>query len=126
VTSSRPYLIRGLYEWMIDNSMTPHLLVDVGDVDTDLPRSLIKDNKIIFNIAPSAVINLIVGNVSIEFSARFSGIEKHISLPVSSVLAIYSRENGSGMTFDKNKDGPDPGEKKSGGKASRSSLRIVK
>lgn len=100
MTSSTPYLIRALYEWIVDNGMTPYLLVDVSEVNVHFPQDLIKDNKIILNISPSAVINFLVDNATIEFSAKFSGVEKFISFPVSSVLAIYSREHGGGMTFD--------------------------
>ena len=101
MTPSTPYLIRGLYEWIVDNAMTPYLLVDVSKIDVHFPQNLINDNKIILNISPSAVMNFLVDNATIEFSAKFSGVEKFISFPVSSVLAIYSREHGSGMMFDK-------------------------
>ncbi len=128
MTSSTPYLIRALYEWMTDNSLTPHLLVDTGDVDVQFPKALIKDNKIVLNISPTAIANLIVGNVFIEFSARFSGVEKFISIPVSSVLAIYSREDGSGMTFEKDEGSPDSSSdsNKTEEKSASSFLRVVK
>ena len=99
MTSSTPYLIRALYEWIVDNAMTPYLLVDVSNIDVHFPQDLINDNKIILNISPSAVMNFLVDNMSIQFNAKFSGVEKFISFPVSSVLAIYSRAKGRGMTF---------------------------
>tara|TARA_B100000579_G_scaffold414829_1_gene408843 strand:+ start:1657 stop:2043 length:387 start_codon:yes stop_codon:yes gene_type:complete len=126
--SSTPYLIRGLYEWIVDNAMTPHLLVDVSEVDVCFPQNLINDNKIILNISPSAVMNFLVDNATIEFSAKFAGVEKFISFPVSSVLAIYSREDGSGMTFDKSEESSEstPHGNKPSDKGSPSFLRIVK
>ena len=128
MTPSTPYLIRGLYEWILDNDMTPYLLVDVSEVDVHFPQDLINDNKIILNISPSAVMNLLVDNATIEFSAKFSGVDKFISFPVSSVLAIYSRENGSGMIFDKSEESSESTSQsnKPRDKNSPSVLRIVK
>ena len=128
MTPSTPYLIRGLYEWILDNDMTPYLLVDVSEVDVHIPQNLINDNKIILNISPSAVMNLLVDNATIEFSAKFSGADKFISFPVSSVLAIYSRENGSGMIFDKSEESSESTSQsnKPSDKNSPSILRIVK
>ena len=128
MTPSTPYLIRGLYEWILDNDMTPYLLVDVSEVDVHFPQNLINDNKIILNISPSAVMNLLVDNATIEFSAKFSGVDKFISFPVSSVLAIYSRENGSGMIFDKSEESSESTSQsnKPRDKNSPSVLRIVK
>ena len=126
--SSTPYLIRGLYEWIVDNAMTPHLLVDVSEVDVCFPQNLINDNKIILNISPSAVMNLLVDNVTIEFSAKFSGVDKFISFPVSSVLAIYSKEHGNGMIFDKSEESSESTSQsnKPSDKTSPSILRVVK
>ena len=128
MTPSTPYLIRGLYEWILDNDMTPYLLVDVSEVDVHFPQDLINDNKIILNISPSAVMNFLVDNATIEFSAKFSGVDKFISFPVSSVLAIYSRENGSGMIFDKSEESSESTSQsnKPSDKNSPSVLRIVK
>ena len=128
MTPSTPYLIRGLYEWILDNDMTPYLLVDVSEVDVHFPQDLINDNKIILNISPSAVMNLLVDNATIEFSAKFSGVDKFISFPVSSVLAIYTRENGSGMIFDKSEESSESTSQsnKPSDKNSPSVLRIVK
>ena len=128
MTPSTPYLIRGLYEWIVDNAMTPYLLVDVSEVDVHFPQDLINDNKIILNISPSAVMNLLVDNATIEFSAKFSGVDKFISFPVSSVLAIYSREHGSGMMFDKSEESLESTSKstKPSDKITPAVLRIVK
>ncbi len=129
MTSSTPYLIRALYDWIVDNGMTPYLLVDVSEGHVHFPQNLINDNKIILNISPTAVMNFLVDNATMEFSAKFSGVEKFVSFPVSSVSAIYSREHGSGMTFD-NTSG-ESSELASHGndhsdKASPSFLRLVK
>ena len=128
MSPSTPYLIRGLYEWILDNDMTPYLLVGVSEVDVHFPQELINDNKIILNISPSAVMNLLVDNATIEFSAKFSGVDKFISFPVSSVLAIYTRENGSGMIFDKSEESSESTSQsnKPSDKNSPSILRIVK
>ena len=128
MTSSTPYVIRALYEWIVDNAMTPYLLVDVSNIDVHFHQDLINDNKIILNISPSAVMNFLVDNATIEFSAKFSGVEKFISFPVSSVLAIYSRENGRGMTFDKSEESSESASvsQERSDKVSPSFLRIVK
>ena len=128
MTSSTPYLIRALYEWIVDNAMTPYLLVDVSNIDIHFPQELINDNKIILNISPSAVMNFLVDNMTIQFSAKFSGVEKFISFPISSVIAIYSRENGRGMTFDKSEESSESASvsHKRSDKVSPSFLRIVK
>ena len=99
ITSNRPYLIRALYEWLADNGLTPHLLVDAEDEGTDIPRQYVEDGRIVLNIAPSAVRGLELGNEFISFSARFSGTPTDVLVPVSAVLGIYARENGHGMLF---------------------------
>ena len=128
MTSSTPYVIRALYEWIVDNAMTPYLLVDVSNIDVHFHQDLINDNKIILNISPSAVMNFLVDNMSVQFNAKFSGVEKFISFPVSSVLAIYSRENGRGMTFDKSEEGSESASvsHERSDKVSPSFLRVVK
>ena len=128
MTSSTPYVIRALYEWIVDNAMTPYLLVDVSNIDVHFHQDLINDNKIILNISPSAVMNFLVDNMSVQFNAKFSGVEKFISFPVSSVLAIYSREHGSGMTFSKSEESLESASHSNerGQKVPPSFLRIVK
>tara|TARA_A100001011_G_C13973673_1_gene700344 strand:+ start:31 stop:417 length:387 start_codon:yes stop_codon:yes gene_type:complete len=128
MTSSTPYLIRALYEWIVDNAMTPYLLVDVSNIDVHFPQDLVNDNKIILNISPSAVMNFLVDNMTIQFNAKFSGVEKFISFPVSSVLAIYSREKGRGMTFEKSEESSESASvtDERSDKVSPSFLRIVK
>ena len=111
MTSSRPYMIRALYEWIIDNDMTPYLLVDANIDAVQVPHQFIEDGKIVLNISPSATEAMILGNQLIEFSARFSGLEQIISVPTEAVMAIYARENGQGMLFsDENEQGVTPPE----------------
>ncbi len=99
MTSSRPYLIRALYEWIVDNDQTPHLLVDAQQEGVHVPSQHVQDGKIILNVAPEAVRDLLLGNDSIDFNARFNGQPTDLSFPISAVLAIYARENGQGMVF---------------------------
>jgi stringent starvation protein B len=126
MTSLKPYLIRSIYEWIIDNDMTPHLLVDAEDTKAILPQDFIEDGKIVLNIRPAAIQGLSLGNEEIEFNARFSGKPMHIVTPVTAVLAIYAKENGKGMIFDQeehDEDEPPPPAKKP---AAKPNLRIVK
>jgi stringent starvation protein B len=100
MTSLKPYLIRSVYEWIVDNDLTPYLLVDAENKAAVLPEAFIEDNKIVLNIRPQAIQGLSLGNAQIEFSARFGGKPMHIVAPVAAVLAIYAKENGKGMVFD--------------------------
>lgn len=108
MNSSRPYLIRALYEWIVDNTMTPHILVNAMDENVRVPEQFIEEGKIVLNISPSATQELVLGNQFVEFNARFSGAEMLVSVPTSSVLAIYARENGQGMMFAEEDGGDEP------------------
>ncbi|MDT8452935.1 MAG: ClpXP protease specificity-enhancing factor [Gammaproteobacteria bacterium] len=99
MTSSRPYLIRAIYQWIVDNGMTPHLLAKASVDDCKVPARFIQENKIVLNIAPMAVGGLMLGDDAIAFSARFSGVSESIHVPIRAVEAIYARENGQGMMF---------------------------
>lgn len=99
MTSNRPYLVRALYEWLLDNQMTPHLLVDAGAAGALVPSQFVQEGKIVLNISPSAVRGLVLGNDQISFNARFGGIAMDVLLPTAAVLGIYARENGRGMLF---------------------------
>jgi len=99
MTSSHPYLVRAMYQWISDNGLTPYLLVDATVEDCMVPVQHIRDGKIILNIAPMAVNGLVLGDETVTFSARFSGKSESIYIPVEAVLAIYARENGQGMMF---------------------------
>ncbi|WP_345811933.1 ClpXP protease specificity-enhancing factor [Paraburkholderia sp. PREW-6R] len=96
--STKPYLLRALYEWCTDNGYTPHIAVRV-DNQTRVPRQFVRDNEIVLNISFEATSQLQMGNEWIEFSARFSGKSHKIEVPISNILAIYARENGQGMAF---------------------------
>jgi stringent starvation protein B len=133
ITSSRPYLIRAIYEWLVDNQLTPYVMVDAMAPHVEVPQQYVEDGKIVLNIAPQAVRGLNMNNEEIEFDARFSGITKHIYVPIMAVGAIYAFENGRGMVFsDEDEDMPPPDG--SGGDAKKSkppkkgkpNLRVVK
>ncbi|MGH8704936.1 MAG: ClpXP protease specificity-enhancing factor [Burkholderiales bacterium] len=96
---TKPYLLRALYEWCVDNGYTPHLAVK-ADSRAQVPSEYVRNGEITLNISPSAVHKLQMGNELIEFSARFAGVARQISVPVASVYALYARETGHGMTFD--------------------------
>lgn len=97
-TSTRPYLIRALYEWCTDNGFTPYVAVAVDD-SVRVPREYVKDGEIVLNIGFDATSSLSLGNDFIEFKARFAGTAREIMVPIDHVMAIYARENGQGMVF---------------------------
>jgi len=97
-TSTKPYLIRAIYEWCTDNGFTPYIAVFV-DGNTNVPREFVKNNEIVLNVSFDATSGLDMGNEWVTFSARFGGVSRKIDVPVDNVLAIYARENGQGMAF---------------------------
>jgi stringent starvation protein B len=97
MTSSWPYLIRGLYEWIVDNSLTPYITVNADVSGVIVPREHVQDGKITLDISSIAAKNLRVGNDAVEFKARFSGRIHDVYIPAHAILAIFSRENGKGM-----------------------------
>lgn len=99
LTSTKPYLTRAIYEWILDNGLTPHLLVDAGYPGAQVPAQFVQDGQIILNVAPTAVRNLVMGNEWISFGARFSGTPYELLIPSEAVLGIFSRENRQGMVF---------------------------
>ncbi|MEZ8825245.1 ClpXP protease specificity-enhancing factor [Vibrio amylolyticus] len=100
MTPRRPYMLRAFYEWLVDNDLTPHLVVDATMSGVRVPQEFIQDGQIILNIAPRAVGNLELGNEAVTFSARFSGRPHSVIAPLYAVQAIYARENGAGTMFD--------------------------
>lgn len=100
MNSSRPYLLRALYEWIVDNNCTPHILVAAEYPNARVPAGYAKDGQIVLNISPSAVRYLEMGNEVLTFEGRFGGVAQSLYVPVGAVLAIYARENGQGMAFD--------------------------
>ena len=97
MTSHRPYLLRALYEWIADNGLTPHLLVDATQPGVRVPAHAVKDGRIVLNIAQRAVAHLQMDNDDVRFSARFGGVSHAVIVPIGAVVAIYARENGQGM-----------------------------
>jgi stringent starvation protein B len=101
MTSNRPYLLRALYEWIVDNNLTPHLVVFAHAEGVSVPQQHVnKDGQIILNISPTAVKDLFIANEAVSFNARFSGVVNNIFVPCGAVLGIYGRENGQGMMFE--------------------------
>lgn len=100
ISPKRPYLLRAYYDWLVDNSLTPYLVVDALYQGVEVPIEYVKDGQIILNLSPNAVGNLHLGNDKIQFSARFQGIARHIVVPLGAALAIYARENGDGVMFE--------------------------
>ncbi len=99
VTPLQPYLLRALYQWMEDNSLTPQILVDVSVPGVLAPVELAKDNIIQFNIASRAVRDLLLDDDGVSFNARFSGVPQEVHAPIVAVLGIFAKENGQGMIF---------------------------
>ncbi len=102
MTSSKPYLIRAIHDWILVNQMTPHLVVDANYPSTQVPMEFVDDGRIVLNISPGAVHGLVIGNDWIAFNARFGGIAREVMVPIEAVVGIFTRENGQGMVF------PDP------------------
>jgi len=142
MTSSRPYILRALYEWIVENGCTPYILVNAFGSGVQVPQEHVKDGQIVLNISPTAVHGLQIFDEAIDFSGRFAGIPTPVYVPVGSILGIYARENGQGMVFEQEEpapqppiDGPGPSgvpnktdSKKADPKksSSRPSLRVVK
>lgn len=100
LTPNRPYLLRAYYDWLMDNQLTPHVVVDAFVEGTQVPQQYVKDGQIVLNIAAGAVGNLQISNECVEFNARFGGVPQQVMLPMASIVAIYARENGAGTVFD--------------------------
>ncbi|WP_447553183.1 ClpXP protease specificity-enhancing factor [Vreelandella sp. EE22] len=97
--SSRPYIARALYQWLLDNDLTPHLVVDATQAGVEVPRQFVQNGQIVLNVAPTAVRDLFMENEAIGFSARFGGQPMQVMIPIQALIAIYARENGEGMVF---------------------------
>ena len=98
-TSTKPYLIRAIYEWILDNGMTPHLVVDADFPGTEVPREFVDDGQIVLNVAPGAVRELVIGNDWTSFNARFNGVVRNLLVPTEAVVGIVTRESRQGMVF---------------------------
>src|SRR3990167_9575918 len=124
MTSTKPYFIRALNEWIVDNLLTPHLMIDATKPGVSVPQQYVKDGKIVLNIMPMAIANLSITNEWVNFDARFSGVSHHIRVPVSAVTAIYAVENGRGMFFENEESGGDGNDTPPGGEAAKTSKEI--
>ncbi|AEA82938.1 ClpXP protease specificity-enhancing factor [Stutzerimonas stutzeri] len=135
MNSSRPYLVRALYEWIVDNDCTPHLLVNVDYPGVQVPAGYASDGQIVLNVAPSAVRHLHMDNEAISFEGRFGGVAHSLNVPSAAVMAIYARESGQGMVFEIEPTPPDDDAPSDAGGAAggegprpggRPSLKVVK
>ena len=134
MTSSRPYLVRGLYEWILDNGCTPHVVVDALLEGVDVPQEHVKDGQIVLNVSPVAVQDFAIDDHFLSFSGRFAGVPRRVMVPIGALLGVYARENGQGMMFEAETIDPPP--EPSGAEASTSggaaapskkpALRLVK
>lgn len=97
--AQRPYLLRGLYDWIVDSECTPHIIVDATLPNVDVPEKFVENGKIVLNIAPRSVIDFSLENEALSFSARFAGIPTQVYVPIYAIEGIYARENGAGTIF---------------------------
>ncbi|WP_299771281.1 ClpXP protease specificity-enhancing factor [uncultured Pseudoteredinibacter sp.] len=130
MSSSRPYMVRALYEWIVDNECTPHVLVSAYTEGTEVPQQYVnEDGLVVLNISPTAVSGLAMDNEALSFGARFGGVPTDIFVPYSAVLRIYARENGQGLVFepevDPSPEPPKPSKPEDSG-VKRPSLKVVK
>ena len=107
MTPSKPYVVRAIYDWIVDNNCTPHVLVDADVEGVVVPVDYVDEGQIVLNISPTAVVSLHLGNDVIALSGRFGGVPMEVFLPLPSVLGIYARENGQGMIFDDDNEADD-------------------
>jgi stringent starvation protein B len=132
MTPSRPYLVRALNEWIVDNEMTPYLVIDAGVQGVRVPEDYVTNGQIILNVSPGAITDLLISDDAIEFSARFGGVPMQVYVPVVAVMAIYAKENGQGMVFGAEPGAPeppdpdDPSAKELPPSAPKPALKIVK
>lgn len=108
MSSSRPYMLRAIYEWILDNGCTPYLLVNALADGVVVPVNYVENGQIVLNISATAVVNFSVENDMLSFSGRFGGVSQEVWVPIPAVLAIYARENGQGMLFEVSDDDTPP------------------
>ena len=137
MNSSRPYLVRALYEWIVDNDCTPHMLVNSDYPKVQVPAGFSSDGQIVLNVSPTAVRQLHMDNEAVSFEGRFGGVPHTLYVPIPAILGVYARENGQGMVFDLEEpvdgddevepddDGPPPGTEPPR-PTGRPSLKVVK
>ncbi|MCB1644227.1 MAG: ClpXP protease specificity-enhancing factor [Pseudomonadales bacterium] len=108
MTSSVPYLLRAINEWILDNDCTPYLILDARHSETSVPMEYVKDGQIVLNISPMAIRDLILGDQHVAFSGRFGGVPHEIYAPIEAVMGIVAKENGEGMWFPREETDPEP------------------
>jgi stringent starvation protein B len=108
LTPSRPYLLRALNEWILDNNCTPYIVVDAGINGVEVPEEYVADGQIVLNVTPGAVRDLHITDEALSFSARFGGVPMQIYAPMVAIVAIYAKENGQGMVFGSEAGAPSP------------------
>jgi stringent starvation protein B len=124
--------MRALYEWILENQCTPHVLVNALADQVQVPQQYVKNGQIVLNVSPVAVMDLLIADEAMSFNGRFGGVPMDVYVPMSAVMGIYARENGQGMIFEPEEDGTDPEppkgkpEKKVEKKTGRPSLKVVK
>ncbi len=127
MTSNRPYLVRALYQWLLDNDCTPHLLVNALMPGVEVPTAHVVDGKIVLNLAPRAVRDLLLADTEITFGARFGGRAMNLRVPMAAVAGIYAGENGAGMMFPAEDPDATPPDSPSDPKVDKKALlRVVK
>ena len=126
MNSSRPYIMRALYEWIVENDLTPYVLVEASMPDVIVPQQFVKDNQIVLNISPDAVVDLNISNQAVVFNGRFGGVATDVFVPIAAVVGIYARENGQGMVFDPEEPISEPDDTPPDPDNKRPSLKIVK
>lgn len=129
MTSNKPYLIRAVYDWIVDNGLTPYILVQAECLGVQVPQKHVLEGKIVLNISPSATRGLLLENDRIVFTARFSGKTEQIYVPPGAVLEIYAKENGRGIAFEIEESPPPPPASVAGLDSaikSKPSLKLVK
>lgn len=132
MTSSRPYILRAIYDWIVDNGLTPYILVNAEAPGAQVPERHVEHGRIVLNVSPRAVSAWAQDLTRISFSARFGGVSQNVSIPIAAVLAIYAKENGKGMVFEKEEPGATPPTPPSSppspetGKKGRPHLQVIK
>lgn len=122
----RPYLLRALYEWIVDSGLTPYVLVDAERDGVVVPSEFVENGRIVLNVAPSAVIDLTLDNDAVACQCRFRGQPFAVHLPMASIQAIYAKETGEGMAFEAEEFQPSPDDPGSGPDRSGGHLKVVK
>ena len=126
MTSNKPYLIRALNEWILDNGFTPYLILDAAVNDTSVPMEYVKDGQIVLNISSTAIRDLVIGDDHVAFSGRFGGVPHEIYAPMDAVMGIVAKENGEGMWFPREDSDPGPPAKPAMKKKGPPDLKVIK